>query len=351
MKKMILFIVIVVFVSVGIWYFKKKDTGIYEQNSEPIPSIYQTYQPISSAYRNSDFSVKEICSTDISLSASPNPIKAYQSVNGNLIIGCQRGNDDTTKGDKEYYKIDKNGLITDSIYVKYDGFWTVLIEGFMISTKQKEAYYTSWPSDGSTTQNKFQEHNADFAMPDEQLNIAQEKIRKESQYYFIRSYVEGNTFFNAFYYYINKQWNVLWQKTAVYQSEKDSENATRYQKELYYSGIGESNLEKDVELENFHKEDKIKYYHVIGGGAPVTQATGWRGTGFFKTSLGEKSFLFSVSKMVIEKEKFDGFQTRIYNVSEPKASVAAVGSKFYKSPFGFALYAPDARKMYLINSL
>lgn len=351
MKKMILFIVVALFVVAGIWYFKKKDSGIYEKKQEPLPIVYQEYQPISSAYQHAAFSIKEICSTDISLSASPNPIKAYKSVNDNVIIGCQIGNNDANKGDKQYYKIDKNGLITDSLYVKYNGFWTVLIDGFMVSTQKEDAYYTSWPFDGSTTRQKFEEHNTDFVLTNEELNSAQETIRKESQYYFVRSYVDGNNYTTAFYYYLDKQWNVLWQKTAGYQSERDSESAMRYQKELYYSNIGESTLEKEVELQYFHEEDKIQYYHVIGGGAPATQAAGWRGTGFFKTMIGEKPFLFSVPKMVIEKEKYDGYETRIYTVSEPKAAVAPICSKFHTSPFGFALYAPDAKKMYLINSL
>lgn len=349
MKRMIFFVAIVLLASLGFWFIMKKNSGVYERNDEKIPSPYQAYQPVTPAYQGTDFSIEAICSTNISLSASPNPVKAYESVNDQIIINCARGDDETSKGDNQYYKIAGNGTITDSLYVKYSGFWTVLIDSFTVATKESEAYFTSWPLNGDTTRKRFRVYNADFSMPGPELEATWEKARRESQYHFVRAYVNNRVFTRALYYCKGGEWNTLWKKTPGYESERDSESAMRYQNDLYRSGDNDPTLQTDVQLEYFHQQDRIKYYHNIGGGAPATEAVGWRGTGFFKTTIDKKPFHFSIPDLVVEKERSDGFKTRLYGAKEPKSSVVLISTKFYHSPSGFALYAPDASKMYRIK--
>lgn len=329
--------------------FFKEDKGIYAENDAPIPSIYHSYQNVTKAYKSDTFEVEEVFNAKVNSSASPNPIRAYQSVQDNIIIACDARKDEDTKGDAVYFKINKKGIISDSLYVKDTGYWTVLIADFMVHTDEKDAYFTTWPIDGDTTRQLFVEHNNDLQMPEEELRGQLHKIKHKSLYYFVRTYVKGEHYFTATYFYADGRWQVLWQETANYQSIMDSEDPTRYQQEIYRSGEPDVSLDTAVTLKHFHRQDSIKYYHIIGGGASGTVKNEWRGMGFFDTQIGASTFNFSISDLVIERERYDGYKTRLYQVDEPKAAVKHVHTNFYHSPFGFALYAPRAKVLFIIR--
>lgn len=349
MKKMLYILLIGSVALAAFWYFKSRGNGVYETNDEPEPAAYRTYQPIDAAYQRDGLSIVQVCVAEVSESASPNPIRAYQSVNDMTIIDCDAQRDEDTKGDTRYYRIDKEGQLVDSLYVRYDGYWTVLVDGFMLRTKDADAYFSTWPLNGDSSHRPIQAHNADFAMPAAALETAFLQAKTKSQYYFVRTYVSDGQFFSACYYCMDDSWHVLWKQTAQYQSEMDTESAIRYQQHLYESGEPAPYLPADVALQHFHPKEKIKYLHIIGGGSPATPAVGWRGTGFFSTTIADTAFLFRIPDIVIEKERHDGYKTRIYQVPEPLYGVRHINTTFYRSPFGFALYAPDAKHLYLIR--
>lgn len=351
MNKKILFLIIgsiIVLLVIYILFFKE-DKGIYAENDAPIPTRFQTYQNVTAAYQSDNFEVEEIFTAQINSSASPNPIRAYQSVGENIIIDCDARKDDDTKGDAVYIKINKKGLITDSLYIKYTGYWSVLIDGFMVHTDEKDAYFTTWPMDGDTTRHAFVGHNLDLQMSPKALDSQLHKIKQESIYYFIRSYVHDKRYFTATYYYIADKWQVIWQEISGYQSIRDSEDPTRYQNEIYRSGAAGVYLDTAVTLKHFHPKDSIKYFHIIGGGSPATPENNWRGIGFFEIKIDHDIFPFSISDLIIEKESYDGFKTRLYQVHEPKDGVKHVHTNFYQSPYGYVLYAPRAKVLYIIR--
>ncbi|MFD2969260.1 hypothetical protein [Sphingobacterium bambusae] len=349
MKKILYLLLIGCVALAAFWYVKSKDTGIYERNEEAEPAAYAMYPPIDTAYQLDGFSVTQVCVAEVNPSASPNPIRVYQSVNEQLIIDCDAQRDEDTKGDTRYYKIDKEGQLVDSLYVSYNGYWTVLVDGFLLSTKEEDAHFRTWPLNGDTTRQPVQVHNADFAMPAAELEAALQEAKENSQYYVVRTYVQEGTFSSACYYCIDDRWHVLWKRHREYQSETDAESAVRYEQELYRSGEPEPYLPADVTLEHVHPQEKIKYFHIIGGGAGGTAVVGWRGTGFFKTTIADSSFRFRMPHLVVEKERHDSYQTRVYQVLEPRSGVQHLNMHFYQSPLGFALYAPDGKHLYLIR--
>ncbi|WP_437920043.1 hypothetical protein [Sphingobacterium sp. LRF_L2] len=330
-------------------FFFREDKGIYENDNTAIPQQYQRYQSITAAYASETFKVDEVCRAKVNSSASSNPIRAYQSVQDQIIIDCNSEIDEDSKSDATYFKINKLGIITDSLHVKYGGYWTVLIDDFMLHTQEKLAYFTTWPMNGNTEHQPFIAYNTDFQMPEKELQIELARIKEESLYYFVRSYVGDHLYTVATYYYDAKGWQILWQKVARYQSESDSESASRYQQEIYRSGEPEPYMDAKVHIEYFHPQDRLKYFHVIGGGTPGFSKVDWRGIGFFRTEIDGEPFLFSISDLVIEKESHDRFRTRLYQVDEPKAAVKHINTNFYHSPFGFALYAPNAKILYVIK--
>lgn len=344
-----IWIAIVLLVAVGIYVFFSTDKLIVERNDEALAANYSGFQEINEQYKSDIFKVSLVARVVVSSAASPNPIRVFPSVDDQLILDCDANVNEETKFDTRYYKIDKTGTVTDSLYVAYQGYSEQFIDGFMVYTSAKDAYYTTWPLNGDTTRRQVVELNADLSWEDERLEAKVKAVKASAKYYFFSTALKENVWYRQVYFYADQQWYLLWQKTPGYTQVLDEDNSLRYRNVVFRSGGVSFEIPENVKLLHFHQQEKIKYYHVIGGGDGGFSVYNWRGMGFFETSVAGRVFEFMVPKLVVEKEKYNGFKPSLYTVSEPGSSTNLYHPAFYHSPNGFSFYAPEAKELFLIR--
>ena len=349
MKKMWIWICIVLIIAVGIYVFFPTEKLILDRNNEALADNFSAFQEINEQYKSDIFEVRLVAQVAVSSAASPNPIRIFSSVNDQLILDCDANVDEDTKFDTRYYKIDKMGTVTDSLYVAYQGYSEQFIEGFMVCTSDKDAYYNTWPLNGDTTRHQVVELNADLSWEDERLDAKVKAVKASAKYYFFSSASKESVWYRQVYFYADQKWYLLWQKTPNYTEVPDEDSGRRYRNVVFRSGEVSFEIPKNVKLLHFHPQEKIKYYHVIGGGAGGFSVYNWRGQGFFETSIASRIFEFMVPKLVVEKEKYNGFKPSLYTVSEPGSSTKLYHPAFYHSQNGFSFYAPEAKVLFLIR--
>ncbi len=310
---------------------------------------YAVFQEINEQYKSGIFQVSLVAQVVVSSSASPNPIRIFSSVNDQLIIDCDATVDEATKNDNRYFKIDKKGKVTDSIYVAYNGYWGQFVEGFMVYTSDNNAYYNTWPLNGDTTRRKVIELNADLSWTDAKVEEMINKIKTTAEYWFFSSVANNSVWYRHTYFYADQKWQLLRQKMDGYTNVPDEESSTRYRKDVFRSGEVSFEIPKNVKLLYFHPEEKMKYYHIIGGGDGGFSTYHWRGQGFFETGIAGRNFEFMVPELVVEKEKHNEYKPSLYQVKEAGSSAELYNPAFYHSPNGFSFYAPNYRRLYLIK--
>lgn len=320
-----------------------------ERNKEPLPAAYSGFQPIDEQYQSALFNVSLLCRSTVSLAASPNPIRVFPSIEGRLIVACNTDRKEQSSGNYSYFKLNREGTVIDSLRLADDGYWAEFIDGFIIFTREQDAYYNTWPADGDTGRHTMLQLNADLSWNGEQISKVIGEARAHSPYSFFKSYVTNGTHIRQFFFLSGKSWKVLWQQTPGYTTISDGESAGRYRRDVFGSGGQDAYLPSTVALLYFYPQEKMSYAHVIGGGQGGFRKYDWRGTGFFSTSISGDTMEFCVPKLVVEKERFDNFRTRLYLVKEPGSAVQLFSPNFYIAPGGFALYASDAHVLYLIT--
>ncbi|MEH3112301.1 hypothetical protein [Pedobacter terrae] len=350
MKKMWLWIGIIIIIALGIYIFYPIDKLIIARNDKPLDRKYAAFQEINKHYRSNVFEVSLVAQVVVSSLASPNPIRIFSSVNNQVIIDCDATVDEETKYDNRYYKIDKTGAITDSIYVAGNGYWTQFIDDFMVYTSDKHAYYNTWPLNGDATKRKVIELNADSSWTNEKVEATINKIKTSAKYWFFNSVVNNDVKYRQIYFYADEKWQLLWQKMEGYMNVPDEESSSRYRKDVFRSGEVSFEIPKNVKLLHFHPKEKMKYYHIIGGGDGGFGVYNWRGQGFFETHIAGRNFEFMVPDLVVEKEKHNGYTPHLYQVWEAGSSAELYNPAFYHSPNGFSFYAPNYRQLFLIKA-
>lgn len=346
---MLIWIIPLVVLVVLIIVFKPFKELFIERNKEPLPKEYTAIQPIDEHYVSPDFKVSLFCTVQVSRAASPNPIRIFPSVNNQLIVYCDAQKNEDTKADYQYYKLDEKGIITDSLYIKYDGYWAEFIDDFIMYTGDKGEYYTTWPLNGDTVKHVIPVINADFLLSENEINKFISASVRDSKYYFYKFYIEKETYIRKFFCYTNQKWTVLFQKMHAYENIPDEISANRYRNTVFRTGESGAYLPDDVKMRYYYPEEKMNYYHVIGGGQGGFKVYNWRGKGFFRTRISGKDLDFRVDKLAIEKEQFDNYQLRFYTVGERNSSADNFKPAFYHSPYGYSFYSPKADKMYLIT--
>ncbi|WP_316808251.1 hypothetical protein [Pedobacter agri] len=336
-------------IGLGIYFLFPIDKLIVERNSEPLPAKYAAFQEINEEYKSSVFEVSLVARVVVSSAASPNPIRIFQSVNDQLIIDCDAKVDEETKHDNSYYKLDTTGKVTDSIYIAYNGYWGNFVGGFIVYTNDKGAYYNTWPLNGDTTRHEVVQLNADLSWDADRVEAKIKAIKSGAKYYFFSSLSNDNVWYRQCYFYADQKWQLLWQKMPGYVNVPDEEGPFRYRKDIFRTGEVSFEIPKDVKLLHFHPEEKMKYSHIIGGGDGGFSVYNWRGKGFFETTVAGKNFEFMVSKLVVEKEKHNGYQPSLFTVEEPGAATDLYKPAFYHSSKGFSFYSPNAKKLFLIK--
>lgn len=333
--------------AVFLYYYNNR--LIIDRKDAPLDRKYASFQEINEQYRSALFDVSLVAQVVVSSAASPNPIRIFESVNDQLIIDCDAKVDEDTKHDNRYYKIDKNGMVTDSIYVAYNGYWGNFVGGFIVYTSDKNAYYNTWPLNGDTTRHQVIELNKDNSWREEKVESKIKAIKATGKYYFSQSLVNEDVWYLQTYFYEDKKWQLLWQKLQGYVNVPDEEGPFRYRKEVFRTGEVNFEIPKDVRLLNFHQEEKMKYYHVIGGGDGGFSVYNWRGKGFFETEVAGKKFEFMVPELVVEKERHNGYKPSLFIVAEAGSASRLFNPAFYHSPNGFSFYSPSAKEIFTIR--
>lgn len=323
--------------------------GIVEHNKKPLASEYENFQEINEHYHSDNFEVKLFCETQVSSSSSPNPIRIFPSVNNQLIISCDAEKNEATQGDMLYYKIKSNGTVEDTLHLSQNEYWPEFIDGFMVFTNNEKAFYTTWPQNGDTTRLMVNVLNADLSWSEEQVYQKIETVKKDCTYWFFENVTNNEHYYRQFFFYQDKQWQMVWQKLPEYRSLDSSETANRYRNNVFRTGEEDPYLPENVTFLHFHPEEKLKYSHNIGGGNPGFSVTNWRGKAFFKTKIGDRDFNFFVPHIAVEKEKFDGFKDRFYTVLAASYPARTFRPSFYISPNGFAFYSSNSQNMYIIR--
>jgi len=349
MKKMWIWGSVVLLIAVGFYVFLSSKKLIIDHNSQPLDVKYSDLQEINGDYNSDIFEVRLIAEVEVTSSASPNPIRIFPSVNGQLILECDAKVDDETSFDYRYYKIDRTGVVTDSIYSSYSDYQVQFIDDFMVYTSDKDGHYTTWPLNGDTTKRRLVELNTDLIWADEKVEAMTREINKSAKYWFSSSFGNDSVWYRKTYFYADGKWKLLWQKLLGYTNLSDEESGNRYRKDVFRSGEVGFEMPKDVRLLYFYPEDKMKYHHIIGGGAGGFSVYNWRGQGFFETNVAGKNFRFKVPRLVVEKEKYNGFRPSLYTVSEAGGSAEIYNPAFYHSPNGFSFYSPNSQQMFIIK--
>ncbi|WP_293309090.1 hypothetical protein [Pedobacter sp. UBA5917] len=349
MKKMLFWIIPLIVVVILIIIFKPFKEFFIERNREPLPKEYTGIQPLDEHYNSPDFKVSLLYTVQVSSAASPNPIRIFPSVNNQLIVYCDAQKDEDTKADYQYYKFNNKGVITDSLYIKYDGYWAEFIDDFIMYTHEKGEYYTTWPLNGDTTKKVIPVVNADFHLSEKEMDGLISTSISGSKYYFYKFYVEEGTYIRKFFWYKDQKWTVLYQKVSAYDDIPDELSAGRYRKTVFSSGESDPYLPDNVEMRYFYPEEKMDYAHIIGGGQGGFKVYNWRGKGFFRTHIGGKELDFRVDNLATEKERFDNYKLRLYAVRERNSSAENFRPAFYHSVYGYSFYSPVGDKIYLIT--
>ena len=349
MKKMWIWIVIILVIAVITYVLLPFKRLVIDHNKRPLAAEYAKFQEIDTNYKSEVFEVSLAAQVQVSSAASPNPIRVFPSVNDQLIIDCDAKIDEETKNDNRYYKVNRKGEIVDSIYVAYHGYWGQFIDDFMVYTSDKNAYYNTWPLNGDTTKHQVLELNTDLTWENKKVDEKIKAIKSNAAYYFYNTFVDHDSWYRQTYFYADEKWQMLLQKMPGYTDVPDTENASRYRKDVFRSGEVNFDIPKDVKLFSFYPEEKMKYDHVIGGGSGGFSVYNWRGKGFFETNVAGRNFEFMVPKLVVEKEKFRDFKPSLFLVSEPGASSSLFNPAFYHSPHGFSFYSPNSKALFLIK--
>jgi len=142
--------------------------------------------------------------------------------------------------------------------------------------------------DGDTTKRGFKVLNADLNWSAVKVNQHIENAKANSKYWFYKYITNNETSYLKFYYYQNKQWQILWQKVEGFQTVRDEESAGRYSFEVIRTGETDPHLAENITYLHHHRLEKLSYSHNIGGGNPGFDVTNWRGKAFFKTSVDDR---------------------------------------------------------------
>jgi len=339
-----LMIVVAVF-----FLIKWKNAGVLERNKVPLDQAYLDFQEINEHYQSNKFKIEKLCTVAVRSASSPEPIRVFKTVNQQLIIDADPKVNEETKHDYRYYKLDQQGKLVDSIYIRYEGYWPKFIDRFMVFSNQRKAYYTTWPLDGDTTRHHFISLNADFSWPRDKIDQKIKAVKNRGDYYFFSAFRDNENDFRWMAFYEQEHWYMLWEKMPGYTQVADGDSGYRYRSDVFHTGTPDPVIPEDVRLIHFYPEEKMEYKHAIGGGTSPSSATNWRGKGFFSTVIAGNSFSFKVDQLVVEKERFDKFKTRLYTLKEPGGLARIYEPAFYRSEQGFALYSGNWDELYIIK--
>lgn len=318
---------------------------VLERNDKPLAPAYTSFQEVDENYRSANVEVKLVCESQ----GYPHPIRVFSSVNEQWIVDADMETNEESQGERIFYKINENGIVIDTLLVNQTEYWPQFMGEFMVFTNYDQAYYTTWPLNGDTTKRNFKILNSELTWETAKLNQTIAAAKANASFWFYKNVTKNEIYYMQFFFYKDKQWQILWLKSPSYQSVNDNEEAARYQKEVLRTGDEDPYLPENVSFLHFHPLEKLNYSHNIGGGNPGFDVTNWRGKAFFKTKIGDKDFNYFVPNIAVEKESFDEYENRFYSVPEPGSSGLNFRSSIFLANDSLAFYSSHRTKLFMIR--
>lgn len=289
---------------------------------------------------------------------SPNPIRLFYSINGNVILEESRDEKAEEHG-YHYYKLDKNANKLDSIYVPLSGLHrTGFIDNYMVRTNTKgDSEYITWPLNGDTTFRKIAVINGDLSWSAERIKQQDQEIVSKSDYYFydvnyINETDEKVWILIKLFHCVKGKWQVLHSRSdEKYIRLDEREKLNRYREDFFRSSDDSfPNAVKNYSLKHYHKEQKLKYEHSIGGGSQSHTVKGWVGTGYFDIPLLQDTLKVKKLNLIIEGPTPAIPGTSYYLSNGKNQSVSPFHINLYTNEaLNFAIYSTSKYQVYAIR--
>jgi len=325
-------------------------------NFEKANPEFSKYAVLKTDFKSDDFEV--ILLSQTLNYGSPNPIRIFNSVNGNVILEESRDEKAEEHG-YHYYKLDKNANKIDSIYVPLSGLHrTGFIDNFMVRTNIKgDSEYTTWPLNGDKSFKKIPVINGDLSWSAEKVAQQDQEIVSKADYYFYDvNYINETDdkiwILIKLFHCVKGKWKVLHSRSdEKYVRLDEREKLNRYREDFFRSSDDSfPNAVKNFTLKHYHKEQKLKYEHSIGGGSQSHAVKGWVGTGYFDIPLLQDTLKVKKSNLIIEEPTPAIPGTRYYLSNGKDQSVSPFHFNIYTNPaLNFAIYSTSKYQVYAIR--
>ncbi len=227
----------------GLQGCKGQGSKVSQGEDKVLSAEFNEYSFLNSKFESDKFEV--VLLSEVEYSMGPSPIRLFYSVNDQVILESE-SDSKATNGGVNYFKLDKNANVIDSIYVSWEGGEsTFFIREYMIHTSYKgDCDYTTWPLDGNKIQKKMTIVNEDLSWPDEKTAEEQEKFVRKADYYFYDVSHHTNTndqewSLQKLFYCIDGKWQILYRPFPKSISIDEQLSYRRYRDDFYYSSDDE----------------------------------------------------------------------------------------------------------------
>ena len=329
---------------------------LQDEENKVLSAEFDEYSFLNTKFKSDKFEVVLLSEVDYSM--GPSPIRLFYSVNNQVILEAEKDSK-TTNGGVNYFKLDRNANVVDSIYVpRGGGESTYFIREYMVRTTYKgDCDFTTWPLDGDKTAKKMTIVNEDLSWPDEKTAEEEEKLLRKADYYFydVNHYTNTNEqqwSLQKLFYCIDGKWQILYRPFPKSISIDDQLKSSRYRDNFYYSSDDEQydDATKKFSLKYYDKQQKLRYRHSIGGGNPGFSVDGWVGTGYFDIPLSDDTLKIKRSNLIVEEATPAIPKTRYYLSNGKDQSVSPYNINIFTDPtLNFALYSTSKYNVYAIR--
>ncbi|MFD2287096.1 hypothetical protein GJU39_10635 [Pedobacter petrophilus] len=325
--------------------------------SETLPAEYNDYSFLDDNLKSDKFEVTKLAEAFNYM--SPNPIRLFHSVNNQVILEEDRDLDPEGNGGVHYSKLDENGNVLDSIYVpRAGGEYTFFINEYTIHTRYNgDCEYHTWPLNGDTTPKKMTILNEDLSWPDEKTAQKEEELVDKADYYFYDIDNKTNTngqewSLQKLFYCTDGKWQILYRPFPKQIRVNRKPSYSRFRHDFYSSSDDEQydNTNQKYSLKYYHKEQKLKYGHSIGGGSSGFSVKGWVGTGYFDIPLLNDTLKIKQANLIVEEAKPAIPEVRYFLSNGKDRSVSPFHINIFTDPkLKFALYSASKYRVYAIR--
>lgn len=320
-----------------------------------VPDEFKHYQSLNANVQSSAYKFELLIRSENYW--APNPIRLFYGVGDDIIVEVNREGKEKEPG-YHYYKLDKSGAITDSLYHPLrGGLRSGFVGAYVVYlSSDEEYYYNTWPLNGDKTKKRIKILNQDLSWTTEKLEKTDHEISLDAKHIFYEA--ENQTgengipwSLNKVFFFKNGRWQVLYRRQSS-AARIDNINKLRALRYDFFrtSNDTQTEEEENFELKFFEKTEWLNYDHAIGGGQAGFSTAGWSGTAYFNLPLNQDSLKIKVSDLIIEQEKADVGMIRYYRSHGSGEIVSPFNLNYYTSRnLNYAMYSNDANHLYLIK--